>query len=47
MIINSKSPTIVLFPVDLGRTHSKGTEHDMVTQVTIVKTSMLPPPMTS
>ena len=44
MIINSKSPTIVSLPVDLGRTHSKGTEHDMVTQVTI---SMLPPPMTS
>ena len=44
MIINSKSPTIVLLLVDLGRTHSKGTEHDMDTQFTV---SMLPPPMTS
>ena len=46
-LINPKIPVVVLVPVTFGRSQAKDTGKDMATHISITKSIMLPPPMTS
>ena len=46
-LINPKIPVVVLVPVTFGRSQAKDTGNDVISQVEVVKSNMLPPTMTS